>query len=131
MMVSRDQSTGRPPDPGRTHSGWLIAIAPFTTFLAILIWYSSASGCWGDAVETSSYCEKVVGWLGDGLGLIVMSCMFLAIGLAVSAILGGLVSWLLGRMPQTVSSNAVIVAEIAVELVIGALPFLLIVFGST
>lgn len=118
------------PERGRTRSGWLLAIAPFTTFLAIVIWYGSAGSCWGAAVESSNYCQTVVGWLGDGLGLIVMSCMFLVVGLAASAMLGGFVSWVLGSMGQTVSHGAVFAAEIVVGLVVGAVPFLLIVFGA-
>ena len=130
-MEPKENNIESSPERGRTRAGWLLSIAPFTTFLAIVIWYGSAGSCWGDVVETSSYCEKVVGWLGDGLGLIVMSCIFLIIGLAASAMLGGLVSWLLGRMRQIVSPGAVIAAEVAVGLLVGAIPFLLIVFGAS
>ncbi len=116
---------------GRRVGCLVVAIAPITTFFAIMIWYASATNCFLSTAETSGYCDNVFRSLGDGLGVIVITYMFLVIGVIVSTILGALAGWLLGRMRQTMSRRVIIIAEFAVGLVVGAVPFLMFAFGSS
>jgi hypothetical protein len=62
--------------------------------------------------------------------VIVATNLFLVVGLTVSTMLAAVVSWLLGRMPQTMSSGVILIAEFVVGLVVGMVPLLLIMFGS-